>query len=270
MIKLIDLINLSGINLGNFKIHCATGTNPTPLEAFFDGKFKEWQEYQNKRNFQCDKILSLIHLKNNKWLFAGIFLVNGVIEKTQKGKTWYEYSTTEVKGLDHLTGRAIIEFKKNFRASYLIGKKHSDKLILSELREQRMSVGDFPGYNTVVLSYRILKTIIRENLPSWESALSNVAGIYIITDTKTGKQYIGSAYGGDGIWQRWLHYAKDGHGGNKELRSVLKEEGIGYAEYFQFAILEVCDLNANDDYVISRESHWKNVLKTREFGYNSN
>ena len=270
MIKLIDIIDLSGCRLSNFKIHCATGSNPTPLEAFFDGKFKEWQEYQNKRNFQCDEILSLIHLQNNKWLFAGIFKVNGVREKKRSGKTWYEYSTTEIKGLEHLTGRAIIEFKKNFRASYLIGTKHSVKLILSELRDQRMSIGDFPGYNSVLLSYRMLKTIIRESLPSWESALSNVAGIYVVTDNKTGKQYIGSAYGGYGIWQRWLAYAKSGHGGNKELRALLKQEGIEYAKNFQFAILEVCDLNANDDYVISRESHWKSSLRTREFGYNSN
>jgi hypothetical protein len=34
MIKLMDLIGLAGVKLGKFKIHCATGDNPTPLEAF--------------------------------------------------------------------------------------------------------------------------------------------------------------------------------------------------------------------------------------------
>ena len=69
MIKLTDLIRLSGITLGHYKIHCATGKKTSPLEAFFEGKFKEWQESQNQRNFQCDQILSLIHIHRNKWLF---------------------------------------------------------------------------------------------------------------------------------------------------------------------------------------------------------
>lgn len=71
MIKLMDLIRLAGITMGRYKVHCATGSNPTPLEAFYDGNFKKWQEAQNKRNFQCDRVLSLIHMGTDKWLFAG-------------------------------------------------------------------------------------------------------------------------------------------------------------------------------------------------------
>lgn len=82
--------------------------------------------------------------------------------------------------------------------------------------------------------------------------------------------YVGSAYGGDGIWQRWTVYAKNGHGGNKELRALLRKKKVDHAENFQFSLLEICDLNSSDDYVISREEHWKNVLKTREFGLNQN
>jgi len=271
MLKLIDLIKLSGHYPRNFKIHCAVAKGEfPPLEAFFDGKFKEWQEYQTRRNFQCDEILSLIQLKNDSWLFAGIFNVNGEPVEKKNKESYYLYSTTEVKGLEGLTGRAIVAFEKGFRASYLIGAKYCDKLIVSELREQRMSIGDFPGYNSVLLPYQMLKTVVRESLPSWESALSNVAGIYIVTDKKTGKKYVGSAYGGGGFWQRWVAYANNGHGGNKELRDLLKQKDKAYAENFRFAILEVCDLNANDKYVISRETHWKRVLQTIEFGYNKN
>jgi len=273
MLKLIDLIKLSGHCPRNFKIHCAVAKGEfPPLEAFFDGKFKEWQEEQTKRNFQCDEVLSLIQLQKDKWLFAGVFEVNGEpkLITLKNGRTTYIYSTTEVEGLEHLTGRAVVEFEKKFRASYLIGKKFQDRLIVSALREQRMTIGDFPGYSSVLLSYRMLKTVVRESLPSWESALSNVAGIYIVTDKKTGKKYVGSAYGGGGFWQRWVDYANSGHGGNKELRDLLKQKGNAYAENFRFAILEVCDLNANDKYVISRETHWKRVLQTIEFGYNKN
>jgi len=270
MLELKDLIELSGIHLSNFKIHCATGKINPPLEAFYDGKFKEWQEYQNQKNFECDQIVSLINIFRDNWLFAGIFRVHSVKEKSTRKKTWFEYSTSEIPGLDHLTGKAIIKFEKKFRASYLRGQKFIDQLIVVEIRPQKMSVGDFPGYNSVLLSNRLLKTILRENLDSWKSALSNVSGAYVIVDKKTGKQYVGCAHGGLGIWQRWVAYTKNGHGGNKELRKLLNNKGQDYVKNFQYSVLEVCDINASDEYIISREAHWKNVLCSREFGYNIN
>jgi hypothetical protein len=261
---------MAGIKLYDYKIHCATGKQWSPLEAFFEGKFKQWQESQNQKNFQCKHILSLIHLSDNRWLFVGIYKVKGVKPYRRKGKERFMYSTQEMKGLDHLTGKAIIQFQKTFRASYLRGPKYEDQLMLVGLRDQRMTIGDFPGYNSVLLSYRMLKTIVRESNPSWKTALSNVAGVYLVTDISNGKLYVGSAYGGDGIWHRWTVYSRNGHGGNKELRALLHKKKIGYVENFQFSLLEICDLNSSDDYVISREGHWKDVLKSREFGLNQN
>ena len=268
--KLTDLIQLARVDLADFKIHCATGANPTPLEAFFDGTFRQWQEHQTQKNFQCKRILSLIHLGGTKWLFAGVYEVLGVALGKWKPTTCYMYSTQEVDGLEHLTGRAVVEFNKTFRASYLRGKKYVDQLGVVAIREQRMTIGDFPGFNGIRLSHAILGTIVRELNPSWRAALSNVAGVYLITDTSTGKHYVGSAYGGDGIWQRWIAYATTGHGGNKELRALLKKEGTKHAQFFQFTLLEVCDINSSDEQIISRETHWKKVLMSREFGLNKN
>lgn len=270
MIKLIDLIRLAGIDLVDFKIHCVTGTNPTPLEAFFDGTFRQWQEHQNQKNFQCEHILSLIHLGGDRWLFAGVYVVDGVEPGKWKSSPCYQYLTREMGGLDHLTGKAIIEFKKKFRASYLRSTKFVDQLFVVELRNQRMTIGDFPGYNSILLSYRMLQTVVRESNPSWRTAFSSVSGVYLITDTSDGTLYVGSAYGGKGIWQRWAAYAKNGHGGNKELRALLREKSKTHAEHFQFSLLEVCDLNSSDEYILEREAHWKTVLKTREFGLNKN
>jgi len=271
MIKLMDLIGLTGIELVDFKIHCATGSNPTPLEAFFDGAFKEWQEYQNQKNFQCEHVFSLIHLGQDRWLFAGIYAVKGFTPKQKEdGKPYYLYSTEEVEGLKHLTGRAVVRFNKVFRASYLRGEKYSDNLIVEASREKRMTIGDFPGFNSVLLSFAMLRTMVREANPSWRTALTNVAGVYLITDRSDGRHYVGSAYGGDGIWQRWTSYTKDGHGGNAELRDLLRERGENHAQNFQFSLLEVCDLYSSNDYVIARETYWKQVLMSREFGLNKN
>ncbi|MDA2927950.1 GIY-YIG nuclease family protein, partial [Acidobacteria bacterium AH-259-G07] len=145
---------------------------------------------------------------------------------------------------------------KKFRASYLRGPKYLDQLVITSILEQRMTIGNFPGFNSVLLSFHMLKTLIGESNTSWITALSNVAGVYLVTDTTSGKLYVGSAYGGKGIWQRWIAYTKNGHGGNKEIRNLLRKKGANHASLFQFSLLEVCDLNSSDDYVIGRESHW--------------
>ena len=273
-LKLIQLLRLTGVDIDDYKIHCAidTSKNNTPLDDFFAGKFKDYQETQTKKNFNKPYILSLIHIIKDDWLFAGVWKVLGI--ETDKyrlnNRYYFKYKTKELNGLDHLTGKAIIQFKKEFRASYLIGKKYENVLFIKEIREQRMSVGDFPGYNKVRLSFGLLNVIITQHIPTWKGALSNVSGVYLITDRKNGMQYVGSAYGGEGLWQRWSVYIKSGHGHNKELKVLLKSKGKDYYLNFQFSILEICDLNASEESIIEREVHWKEVLKTREFGLNKN
>jgi len=269
MIQLVELIEKAGVNLGKYKIHCATSPTQSALESFFDGKFELWQTEQTKQNFKCDNVLSLIHLGLDQWLFAGVFAIKGVGPHPGNPK-WFLYDTEEAKNLEHLVGRAIVTFNKNFRASYLRGDSFGDQLIITELRPQRMSVGDFPGYNGVLLSHRLLRTIIREQNPAWKSALKSVSGVYIIMDSATGMPYVGSASGGDGIWQRWSAYAVNGHGGNKELKALLTAKGAEYVQNYKYSILEVSDLNSSDEQISSRETHWKQVLCSREFGYNSN
>ena len=140
MLKLVDLITAANVKLGDFKIHCATGRNPTPLEAFFSGSFKRWQEHQNQKNFECEQVVSLIALEGDKWLFAGIYNVRGVAPRRVKGKDRYRYTTEEVEGLEHLTGKAVIQFEKKFRASYLRGKKYINQLSFDYKQEKPIQI----------------------------------------------------------------------------------------------------------------------------------
>ena len=105
---------------------------------------------------------------------------------------------------------------------------------------------------------------------SWRTALSSVAGVYLISDTVSGKFYVGSAYGEGGIWSRWSEYADDGHGGNVELKKLLADEGIKYSENFRYSILEIADLHDSQDTILQRESHWKDILMSRIYGLNAN
>ncbi|MFH1302996.1 MAG: GIY-YIG nuclease family protein [Planctomycetota bacterium] len=272
VLKLIDLIRLTGIELGNYKIHCAIDNKRNewrPLQAYFADTFERGQSEQSQENFQCDHVLSLINLSNSRrWLYVGIYQVCGVSKATNR--SGFIYNLKRLPGLEHLDGRTIVDFEKTFRQSYLVGSTHENNLIVNSILEERMSIADFPGFNAVRLSFDLLQAIIRQENPTWRSALANIAGIYVIVDTKTGLQYVGKASGGVGLWQRWSEYANSGHGGNMKLRQLLIENGSNYAKYFQFSLVEVCDINANPDYIISRESHWKDVLMTRTFGLNAN
>lgn len=269
MIKLADIIRAKKIDLNweNYKIHFATGNNPVPLEAFFAGNFKEWQELQKNKNFQCDMVVGLIHLGLDKWLYEGIYKILGV---QPREVTKFRYKTKLIPGQEDLIGRIVVSFNKDFRNSYVWGYKYGDLLRVSEIKPKKMSVDDFPGYNGVIISNHLLKTIVSQEVPSWKAALSNVNGVYLISDNKTGKLYVGSATGEGGVWQRWVEYASSGHGGNIELKRLLKAKGEKYSQNFQYSILEIADSHATDEYIVSRESHWKNVLLSREFGYNSN
>ncbi len=63
---------------------------------------------------------------------------------------------------------------------------------------------------------------------------------------------------------------KNGHGNNIDLKKVIEKKGIEYANNYQFSILEVRSSITDDEIIIRREAHWKNIMKTREFGYNMN
>jgi len=79
--------------------------------------------------------------------------------------------------------------------------------------------------------------------------------------------YVGSAYGENMILGRWNSYVRIGHGGNVELKKI----NFGHIKKnFEYSILDIFKSTTDDQIIITRESWWKSVLKTREFGYNKN
>ena len=94
---------------------------------------------------------------------------------------------------------------------------------------------------------------------NWHTLLSAVAGVYLITDTLTSLQYVGSAYGKSGILGRWKEYAKNPTGGNAPLIELLGDDKH-YAKYLQFSILETLDKSLTPVEVIRREWRYKKKL----------
>lgn len=267
MLRLIDLIPELDSQARKYKVHFATGTKyNNPLNAFFNNKFQDWQEWQSKRNFEREFILSFIYYEPNLWLFAGIF--------KSVSSDWvddhYIYTTEQMDMAEEFIGRLVVRFEKDFRASYLKLENHYERFLVSEILRERIAVMQFLGYENVNIKFEDLKSVFYSNEVTWKTALENAKGIYLITDIKNGKHYVGSAYGEEALWTRWMQYANTGHGGNAELRQLLKVKGDDYVKYFRFSILEIRDKTTNTDEIIRRENHWKEILLTREFGYNQN
>ena len=270
--RIFDLLALMdpSVTAERTKVHLATWNGQdNPLDVYLSGNFQEWQRWQTKRNFEKPLVVALIKLpEHNKWLFAGAYSSSDS-EWLEKHDSHY-YQLTELAACAELNGRLVAHFDRPGRQSYLNAERWSDKILLSEIRPERLRIAEFPGYRAIDISMEQLKVVVSQSIESWRAALSSIAGVYLISDTTTGKLYVGSAYGEGGIWQRWLSYAAIGHGGNVELRQLMAEEGMSRSSQFRFAVLEIADLHESRDSVLRRESHWKSVLSSRKHGLNLN
>lgn len=137
----------------------------------------------------------------------------------------------------------------------------------------------FPGFDGVLLSYHQLRDMVEDpRYADWRAALSEVQGIYLITDSTNGKQYVGKADGAERILGRWTAYARDGHGGNVALRELAHQSAAGertgmktdHARHFVFSLLRVFGPSTPSSEVNLAESHYKAALMTRTFGLNRN
>jgi hypothetical protein len=122
----------------------------------------------------------------------------------------------------------------------------------------------FPGFDALILDHSQLSAVMREHrYAAWRTALGSVAGIYLITDTRDGCQYVGKADGSESIHQRWKEYATNGHGGNVELRGLDPTS-------FRFSLLRVFDPATPTRQIDAAESHFKRALDSRIHGLNRN
>lgn len=285
--KLFDILKLKmpALNPVDCKIHLAIyNGRDDPINLFLAGNFPAWQRTQGKRVFQRRYIVSLIKKdEQSKWLFAGVHSSHGCkAVKIQLDHAWSErteyfvtrgchiikpafyYHTKELPEFDALTGRLIIEFSRPGRQPYLRAENWTEGLEVNELKPRRFEIEEFPGFRKVLLLKPRLDTIVKKEIEGWKSALKSVAGVYLVTDTKTRRHYVGSAYGIGGIWSRWKKYSESGHGGDKILKDILQKEGLAYSSNFQFSILEMADTHSSKDDVLKREKHWKDALCSYE------
>jgi hypothetical protein len=272
MILLNDILQLPNpkevklrfnLNFGNKRpaIDYFTDQTTASKKKMLDGQY--WN-YGKKGNFSVGNIsIGFVPIpgKTDCWLLFHV----GKVTKDLKVRNGVGYEFVDLTNYDMFVGRIVIRFKNQ---SQNLIRRGDTTLQLCEIEEILPNVYNndfFPGYANVNFSWRSLQILITKS--SWRSALGNQKGVYLLVDCKTGKQYVGSAYGHDMLLGRWETYINTCHGGNKKMKRLP----IDYIkDNFYFSILETFNQNVDDQIIIDRESYWKEVLRTRQFGYNDN
>ncbi len=249
------------------------------LETFRNNlpKFEVYQSYQKPRRFGNAKYIAVFApYHKTTAIFLGLWEVVDCkkhheftkenlkeLKKYNLPENWFcdnvRYELKLSNNLSDLSERLIIEWG----GATVSWVQKKDKEVV-EIKGKN-AIKDFGSFDSLEIDFYELKKIVHhpdENV-TWVKSLSSVNGIYLIKDIKTGKLYVGSAYGEHGIYGRWSTYARNGHGGNRELQGLNPDN-------FKFSILEIVPSTSTAEYVIECENKWKNKLGTREFGLNKN
>ena len=99
--------------------------------------------------------------------------------------------------------------------------------------------------------------------------MDSIIGGGSILDAETGEQYVGAAYGAEGIWQRWSTYAGDPTGGNVRLKKLLEKDPNRY-QSFKFSVLQTLPSNADKNTALAAEKFYKEKLGSHAHGLNAN
>ena len=273
-----DILQFSDEDIPNVKIKFNIHNGYSdPMELYKQNPERintEWFLWHEKsRYFEVGRIAVCflrIAKDTDTWLLTTIKKITALLDVPKEGGIGYE--AEEVEKYKKYFGRVIIKYHNEGMA---MGRRYAslmDSLEVLEILNDRFTGNEFPGYENVRLTYDQLYTVIDRQLPGWVDALQNQKAVYLITDTNTGKLYVGSATAQYGmLLQRWSSYIKNGHGGNVGLKKVIDSNGFDYVKrYFQYSILENYNARMDDNYILKREAWWKDTLRSREFGMNEN
>ena len=270
-IYLTDLIG--GLNVNNTKIKFNLNNgHDDPIDLYANNPQlvnHQWLFWRKKtRNFRVGQTaICLVRMSGKFWLLTTIKKVTHELDV----KNGINYEGQELEEYSGLYGRVVIKYHKSFKSSTVNASTVLDALEVVQILPSTFEGKDFPGYNKVRLSYKDLKTIVDRDKRDWVAALESQKAVYLINDRATGKMYVGSATGDNGmLLQRWKNYVSNGHGGNKDLVGLVAQKGFEYVKAnFTYSILENYNSRVGKDYILQREFWWMKTLGTKTFGYNN-
>lgn len=230
----------------------------TDKEAFLN-----YQKSQSKDVFKnIEYIVSFVGEESDLSRFIGVYKI---ISSLKIADDHFEYEMEEINGYEDLKERVIIKWTNPISWHQYV----ENKMEVIEIKPG-LHYKQFVDYFDFILNFDELKEIVNNQYSDWKKTLSITKGIYLISDVNTGKLYVGSAYGENGIWGRWTDYIKsNGHGNNKMLKELIENEN-DYAKNFTFSILMLLPKTITPNEAIKKEKLYKNKLGTNSFGLNNN
>ena len=278
MITFNDILRSEGVDVDQVKLvrhqdQRGTNRSTTPYQLWTarDERFNQYQCIQRRLVFKNTRhVASFVATPNDETLFVGLYAIGG-LAKVPPGTRdpvgghdvtgLHLYDLKPVEILSEYAGRLVIDWGKGFRA--WVQNAGANNKPVRQLRESEVPPL-FPGFADFGMQLEELPRIPH----SWKEKLSLVSGIYLLIEPKTGKQYVGAAYGIGGFWGRWMDYVATGHGGNVHLMELPRAN-------YHVRILEVvsADLtDPNNETLLAAEARWKRKLLSRDtqFGLNAN
>lgn len=287
-----SLLEASGIDLANvlvFRHRPQEAALNRALSWIAEERHDLFRCYQSTHNVRTEQALmrasyvaSFIRGKGSTAVFVGLYNVAGsrplgrdeclarpehveLVTLGMSGQfatdgrdTVLEFDLTETGWQPTWRGRLIVKWPPPDRSWY----RWADRNVfeVSAIAQNSLLRAVVPAWDAMTLDWSELAL-----LPdAWKAALSQWRGIYLIIDRSDGRQYVGSAYGAANMMQRWLDYARTGHGGNRQLRSRD-------AANFRFSILQRVSPDLDADAVVAIETSWKHRLRTLiPYGLNEN
>ena len=203
------------------------------------GMIEAYQATQGKPVFdKCTHVISFLGNSGGEAQFIGVYEVKGCVtgdKKIKKMSKDYPYPDHFTKGgyyyilkktdiMADLESVLFVEWPGEISWAQWAT---NDKKVLAITSNATI---DFPGYDDLIVPFNTLQEMVEGDLryEKWCDALKNVNGIYLICDTKYGKQYIGSTSNEDGILGRWSNYAKTHDGGDTGIKAHLKKYPDAY------------------------------------------
>ena len=179
-------------------------------------------------------------------------------EHAERAGTELQFDLERIPFYSEWRGRLVIEFPPPER-SWFRWLDHGTFPVNAILEESAFAAPP-PDWREIDLTFAEISALPA----SWRARLAEWRGIYLIFDESDRCAYVGSAYGRENILGRWQVYARDGHGGNRELRGRDPRN-------YRFSILERLAPDLPPDDVIAREHSWKLRLHSLQpFGLNAN
>jgi hypothetical protein len=258
----LDLLAPRGFDLARAKFMRHAGA--AAQDCYARGLIEEYQRFQGRKLLDgTDLVASFIADEGTGARLLGVYRVGPrraapVPPAEQWQDAAHYYPLDRESGYEDLEGRVVVEWGAGALAWC---QRATNKPVL-EIR--RAAVAAPPAdYMDVRLSHAELRAIVSAGDREWRSRLSAVAGVYLILDSASGMQYVGSASGDGGIWGRWSEYARTGHGGNAELQALDPAR-------FAFSILRVLPATTARAEVVDAEAKYKAKLGSRAHGLNGN